>query len=98
MKKNPKKNIKKTKKENKPEPSRRDFLKIAWKGLGVIAGLEIAGLTIHFLSERDSIEESENLFNLGIPAEFPNNSVTAFRQGHFFLVRLEDGGFILNSD
>jgi len=85
---------KKGTKEQKPEQSRREFMKTAWKGLGVLAGLEIAGLTIHYLSDRKSVEKSENLFDIGTPEEFQPNSVTAFRQGHFYLVRLDDGGFI----
>lgn len=81
----------------KPKQSRRDFMKTAWKGLGIIAGIEFTGLTLHYLVDRKDSDENEKLFEAGLVTQFPNKSVTPFRNGHFYLVRLEDGGFIAMS-
>ena len=79
---------------NPNRKSRRDFLKIAWKGLGIAAGLEFTGMTFYYLYDREIKSAGENKFEIGSPDEFPLNSVTAFRQGHFYLVRSKQGGFI----
>lgn len=80
---------------SKPKTTRRDFMKTAWKGLGVIAGLELAGLTIHYLSSSAGKEyNTNNIFDAGLVDEFPTGTVTPFRRGHFYLARLNDGGFI----
>ena len=94
MKKSKKKIVKKKIEEPVKKQSRRDFMKTAWKGLGVVAGLEFTGLTFYYLSERKVTKVESKLFEIGLPDEFPRNSVTAFRQGHFYLVRMEDGGFL----
>lgn len=73
--------------------TRRDFLKTAWKTLGVVAGLELTGFTVHYLSRQSKVN-NKNIFNAGLIDEFPNGSVTPFRQGHFYLVRLKDSGFM----
>ena len=86
-----------SKEELKPKQSRRDFMKTAWKGLGVIAGIELTGLTFHYLVDRKDSDENEKLLEAGLISQFPNKSVTPFRNGHFYLVRLEDGGFIAMS-
>ncbi|MDX1701533.1 MAG: Rieske (2Fe-2S) protein [Melioribacteraceae bacterium] len=85
---------KKKTEEAQPKQTRRDFMKTAWKGLGIVAGLEFAGLTFYYLSDREVGSEQSKLMEIGLPDEFPNNSVTAFRQGHFYLIRMNDGGFI----
>ena len=94
-----KKNIDKTESsiDRNPKQSRRDFVKTAWKGLGIVAGLEFTGLTLHYLADRRENKSDNLLFEAGLPDEFPLKSVTPFRRGHFFLVRLEDGGFIAMS-
>jgi len=96
-----KKNKKTNKKKEKvliPEreivKSRRDFLKTAWKGLGIIAGIEFAGLTFHFISDRAEDDSVEKLFDAGLASQFQINSVTAFRSGRFYLARGDDGGFL----
>lgn len=84
-------------KNKKTKQSRRDFVKTAWKGLGVVAGLEFTGLTLHYLADRRENKSDDLLFEAGLPDEFPLKSVTPFRRGHFYLVRLGDGGFIAMS-
>jgi cytochrome b6-f complex iron-sulfur subunit len=95
-KKNTHKNIVKEDKV-KPEHSRRDFMKTAWKGLGIIAGLELTGLTLHYLVDRKDNNANKKMFEAGPVSQFPINSVTPFRNGHFYLVRLKDSGFIAMS-
>lgn len=80
-----------------PNKTRRDFLKTAWKGLGVVAGLEVTGLTLHYLVDRKESDNNLDLFEAGLPVEFPNGTVTPFRRGHFFLIRMKDGGFLAMS-
>ena len=87
-----KNNVKETEVESKQ--TRRDFMKTAWKGLGIVAGLELTGLTIHYLADRKESFTNKKMFEAGSVKQFPINSVTPFRNGHFYLVRLEDGGFI----
>jgi cytochrome b6-f complex iron-sulfur subunit len=94
MKKSKKKISKKSLEKSASPKTRRDFIKTAWKGLGVVAGLELTGLTFYYLCDRVSRDKNTKSFDVGLPEEFPNNSVTAFRQGHFYLVRMNDGGFI----
>ena len=54
-----------------PKKTRRDFIKTAWKGLGVVAGLELTGLTIHYLVDRKKSNSNTDLFEAGLPTEFP---------------------------
>jgi cytochrome b6-f complex iron-sulfur subunit len=97
MKKEQKKNIKKNIPVEAPNKTRRDFIKTAWKGLGIVAGLELTGLTLHYLVDRKDSVSKNDLFEVGLPDEFPNGTVTPFRRGHFFLVRMKDGGFLAMS-
>ena len=55
MKKNdPIKSPKKAETIANPAISRRDFFSMAWKGLGILAGLEVAGMVIaYFFSGKD---------------------------------------------
>ena len=81
----------------KSKQTRRDFMKTAWKGLGIVAGLEFTGLTLHYLMDRKVKDSEGKLFEAGLPKEFPLGSVTPFRRGHFFLVRMNEGGFLAMS-
>ncbi|HEY6438052.1 MAG TPA: Rieske (2Fe-2S) protein, partial [Ignavibacteriaceae bacterium] len=77
--------------------NRRTFLKKIWKGLGIIAFLEFAGVFLGFIfSGKDEKEQttSRQIFNAGSVNSFQPNTATAFRGGRFYLARLEDGGFI----
>jgi cytochrome b6-f complex iron-sulfur subunit len=81
-------------KEEKPKLSRHDFIKRTWKILGVIAGVEVAALSINLLSPKKDDDSKKKILDAGSVNDFPNNSVTPFRQGQFYLVRRDDGGFL----
>ena len=75
---------------------RRDFFKIAWKGLGILAGLELTGMmTAYFFSGKNrSLAAPKQLLEAGPVSSFERNSVSAFMGGRFYLARQQDGGFI----
>ncbi len=77
--------------------TRREFLGNLWKGLGIVAAAEFAAVFFGFLFSGKNDEEKTNpkqLFDAGSAESFNNNSVTIFRGGRFYLVRLSDGGFL----
>ena len=76
---------------------RRVFLKKLWKGLGIVASLEITAVFFGFLFSGKSDNEesgSKQIFDAGKVNSFQPDTVTAFRGGRFYLARLSDGGFI----
>jgi cytochrome b6-f complex iron-sulfur subunit len=79
------------------ETPRRDFLGRIWKILGIVALLEFLGVGLAFLAPKREAEK-EGAFGGVItagPAErFAPETVSAFRQGHFYLARLPDGGLL----
>jgi cytochrome b6-f complex iron-sulfur subunit len=76
--------------------SRRGFFRAAWKGLGILAGLEVAGaVTAYFISGKSRGQKAgRDLMEAGLAGSFALGSVTAFPGGRFFLVREADGGFL----
>ena len=74
--------------------SRRDFLNIAWGALGALAIGELSFAGLKFLSPRATDGEFGGEFNLGPYEDFPVGSVTPVELGRFYLVRLDDGGFL----
>jgi cytochrome b6-f complex iron-sulfur subunit len=103
-----KKNIKKKEAEPKQKEeklktpisefeSRREFIHKLWKGLGVIASIEVIAVFFGFLFSGKKDDQSlkpKQLIEAGNVESFKNNTVTAFRGGRFYLARLLDGGFI----
>jgi len=81
-----------------PVQSRREFLNKLWKGLGVVAFIEITAVLFGYLftgkSENESLKPKQLFFDAGNINAFQKNSVTIFRSGRFYLVRLDDGGFL----
>ena len=80
-----------------PVTPRRGFLTVLWWALGVLAIAELIGLVLAFLrpGKKASREEGYGgLVTCGPIADFPVNTVTAFQRGHFYLARLESGGFM----
>ena len=74
--------------------SRREFLNKLWKGLGILAVIEFAAVFFGFLFSGKSDDEKSKavqLFDAGDANLFQSNSVTIFRGGRFYLVRLSDG-------
>lgn len=76
--------------------TRRDFFSLAWKGLGVIATLEVLGMfTAYFFSGKNrNITAPKQLLEAGPVESFAPGSVSAFMGGRFYLARQQDGGFI----
>ena len=80
--------------EDETTLSRRNFLKLAWGTLGVAALGEGAWVTYRFLSPKVVTGEFGGVFTVGSVADFPPGSVTPVNAGRFYLIRLEDGGFL----
>ena len=76
------------------EPTRRDFLKLAWAGLGVVALAEAGVMAVAFSLPRIAAGEFGSVVTAGPVDDFPPSSVTPFTQARFYLSRLEDGGFL----
>ena len=76
--------------------TRRDFFGMAWKGLGVLAGLEVLGMiaTYFFSGKNKGSAAPKQLLEAGPVDSFGVNSVSAFMGGRFYLARQQDGGFI----
>jgi cytochrome b6-f complex iron-sulfur subunit len=77
--------------------SRRRFLIAAWLGLGAVALIELLWIVASFLRprrRRAAAEEVRAVVVAGPVERFAPGSVTAFREGRFYLVRLADGGFL----
>ncbi len=81
-----------------PEPTggRRRFLWTAWLGLLGVMLAEGAWVVIDFVRPRRARrrEETGVVVVAGPVDRFEPDSVTAFPQGRFYLVRLADGGFL----
>ena len=77
-----------------PEYTRRNFLKIGITALGALAAAELVGAGILFLRARSLEGEFGGEVTVGAAADFPENSVTEFTDGNFFLVRTAQGGFL----
>lgn len=66
-------------------------------GLGILGLAEFIGLLVAFLWPRKPrVSEGDfgGIITAGAVDTFSRSSVTAFRRGHFFLSRLDDGGFL----
>jgi cytochrome b6-f complex iron-sulfur subunit len=76
--------------------TRRDFFGMAWKALGILAALEVAGMTVaYFFSGKNrNSAPPKQLFEAGPVQDFQPGSVSAFMGGRFYLARQVDGGFI----
>lgn len=76
---------------------RRRFFKIALVSLGFAALAEFFYVVVTFLKSVSKplvITETKNLINAGHISQYSPDSVTAFVRGRFYLVCLEDGGFL----
>ena len=76
---------------------RRNFLVLLWTGLGLAALIEMIWLVVAFLrpdGRRAASKAPHTRIEAGPVTAFEPGSVTAFPRGRFYLVRLEDGGFL----
>lgn len=73
---------------------RRDFLKTTLTLLGGAAALEIGGLALAYMQPRTAAGEFGGVITSGSVDDFPPGSVTHISNGRFYLVRLQDGGFL----
>jgi cytochrome b6-f complex iron-sulfur subunit len=74
--------------------SRRDFLGLSLVIGGAIAITETLFVGLRFLSPKKADGEFGGTFNLGAYDQFPLGSVTPVEKGRFYIVRLQDGGFL----
>ena len=76
--------------------SRRGFFSMAWKGLGILAALESAGMISAYIfsGKNKHTVAPKALLETGPMESFLPGSVSAFMGGRFYLARLQDGGFI----
>ena len=82
------------------DQSRRSFLTKVWLGLGLVALTEFALLVVSFLRPRKSPVREGGFGGVvvcGPVDDFAVNTVTPFPRGHFYVCRLEDGGFLVLS-
>ena len=75
-------------------PSRRDFLQMAWAATGALTLVAGGGLTLNFFAPKVAVGEFGGVFDIGAVDDFPTGSVTPITNGRFYLVRQDDGGFI----
>ncbi len=79
------------------QPSRRRFLNRIWLILAAIGVVEFGVMLIHFFRPRKpqaGLPEAKTRITVGRISDFRPGSVTAYPQGRFYLVCLEDGGFM----
>jgi cytochrome b6-f complex iron-sulfur subunit len=77
-------------------PSRRNVLSETWRFLGIVALLQCIVGAVFFLGsgrKKASRQEKQQLA-AGLVTDFQPGSVTLIAQGHLYLTRLEDGGFL----
>jgi len=76
---------------------RRNFLSRILLALGSLAVLEAGWIAATFLGARRGLtspRDGDGVQVAGPVERFEPGSVTAFREGEFYLARLEDGGFL----
>jgi cytochrome b6-f complex iron-sulfur subunit len=79
------------------DKTRRSFLSRILRALGGLAVLEAGWIAASFVGSRRrraSTGEGAGVQVAGPVERFEPGSVTAFREGHFYLARLGDGGFL----
>jgi cytochrome b6-f complex iron-sulfur subunit len=77
--------------------TRRSFLNRIWAWLGIIAAIEFGAVTLSFLSGGRKATKAANpaaVKTAGSVESIPAGAVVPFKNGQFYLVRMEDGGFL----
>jgi cytochrome b6-f complex iron-sulfur subunit len=81
----------------KRETPRRNFLKVLWVSLGLVALGELILMVISFFrpaSKKEDPVSAYSVIDAGNTDSYEPGTVAAFVRGQFYLVRLEDGGFL----
>lgn len=84
-------------KKNTDSINRRSFLKRAWLWLGVIAGAEVLAVTFNLFvpgKRKKAALASSQIKTVGFIENITPGSVTPFKNGQFYLVRMKDGGLL----
>jgi cytochrome b6-f complex iron-sulfur subunit len=79
---------------NEKKLSRRDALHFLWAASGALVLGELSFVGLKFLAPKPTEGEFGGVFNLGPADQVPVGSVTPVESGRFYLVRLDDGGFL----
>ena len=74
--------------------SLRSFIKAGMGALASLALIEVGGAGFFYLRARSMEGEFGGLITAGAVDAFPTGSVTEFTDGHFFLIRSPEGGFL----
>jgi cytochrome b6-f complex iron-sulfur subunit len=74
--------------------TRRSFLQISLTVLGAMAALEVGGASLLYLRSRSLEGEFGGVITAGNVEDFATGSVTEFKDGNFYLVREDNGGFL----
>lgn len=74
--------------------TRKNFLTLVWGAAGAVVLSESILVGLRFLSPQTAQGEFGGLFNLGHYDQYPKGSVTPVEAGRFYLVRVQDGGFL----
>jgi cytochrome b6-f complex iron-sulfur subunit len=79
---------------SKKDVSRKDFMNLVWGAAGALAVTELSLAGLRFLVPRATEGEFGGVFNLGGYDQYPLGSVTPVESGRFYLVRLQEDGFL----
>jgi len=80
---------------------KRNFLKILWASLGLIALGEFVMVILSFfrpVAPKKTPVSAARMIDAGVADTYKPGSVSAFVTGQFYLVCLEDGGFLALSN
>ena len=82
------------------KPPRRNFLKLLWAGLGLVVLGELLWMIVSFfrpVSKNKAATSAFNMIDAGSTETYEPGTVSTFVRGQFYLVCLEDGGFLAMS-
>jgi len=74
--------------------SRRDFLRLGMAVLGTVAALEAGAAGLMYFRSHSMKGEFGSQVTAGYIEDFRPGSVTEFAEARFYLVRVEEGGFL----
>jgi len=79
-----------------PISGRREFLARLWKGLGLLAAAELVAAAGAYLAPRKDAgaPAARQIVDVGQANDLAPGTVRPVPQGKFYLVRLDDGGFL----